>query len=241
MENARLYREMQKALQLREAFLGIASHELRTPLTPLKIVLEALETRLRKSGGDPLPLVQRARRSVDRLAALENDLLDVVQLEAGRLTLHAEPFSLRDELSDLVSDFRETKARCRWELRLPDQDVRVNGDKGRIVQVITNLLDNAAKYSPEGGEIRVELSVAGGEALLEVVDHGIGIPADQQGRIFERFFRATTSPIERYGGLGLGLYITKEIVERHGGRIWLTSEAGKGATFYVALPLVQPA
>ena len=238
VENARLYREMQKALQLREDFLGIASHELRTPLTPLKILLEALEARLRKSGGDPLPLVQRARRSVDRLAALENDLLDVVQLEAGRLTLHSEPFSLRDELGDLVSDFRETEG----PLSLGAAPPRA-GREGERRQGP----DRAGDHEPArqrgevqpGGRRDPGRAVGRGKArrCLEVVDHGIGIPLDQQGRIFERFFRATTSPIERYGGLGLGLYISKEIVERHGGRIWLTSEPGKGATFYVALPL----
>jgi two-component system sensor histidine kinase VicK len=124
----------------------------------------------------------------------------------------------------------------RIEFHLPDKPAQVVGDPYRLEQVVANLLENAIKYSPNGGTIRVALEDRGDVVLLSVSDPGIGIPADQQEHLFERYFRARNVSTHSYGGLGLGLYICRDIVERHHGRIWVESEVGRGSTFHVALP-----
>ncbi|MDQ3265430.1 MAG: ATP-binding protein [Myxococcota bacterium] len=241
LEHARLFRQARKAVQLREDFLTIAAHELRTPLTPLKILLGSLESRLTQGGPPPLSLVRRAQRSVGRLTALVNDLLDVTQLVEGRLELHPEPISLGELLGELVEDYQVGDPTHRFETEGLAQSLNIRADPGRIVQVVANLLDNAIKYSPEGSRVRVSLWPQGQEAVFSVSDQGIGIPPGQQVEIFGRFSKATTAPITRYGGLGLGLYICKTVVERHGGRIWVDSVEGQGATFSVSLPLADGA
>ncbi len=241
LEHARLFRQARKAVQLREDFLAIAAHELRTPLTPLKILLGSLEARLVKGGSPPLSLVRRAQRSVGRLTALVNDLLDVTQLEQGRLELHPEPVSLGELLGEMVEDYQEGDPAHRFQTAGLDQSLHVRADPGRIVQVVANLLDNAIKYSPAGSVVRVSLWQQGQDAVFSVSDQGIGVPASQQVEIFGRFSKATTAPITRYGGLGLGLSICKSVVERHGGRIWVDSVEGQGTTLYVSLPLATGA
>lgn len=236
VENAKLFQQAEKAIKLRDDFLAVASHELRTPLTPLRIVLDSLAARLRKGEGDPLTLLSRAQRSVERLGELVNDLLDVSQLEAGRLKLQSKPFSMSALVLEVVHELEGASPRHRIVIDRLAEDVVVVGDHDRIVQVLTNLLDNAIKYSPQGGDVRLSLTTTPRDTVLSVTDQGVGIPAEQQGLIFGRFSRATTAPISRFGGLGLGLYICRTVVDRHGGRIWVESEVGKGSTFFVSLP-----
>jgi signal transduction histidine kinase len=123
----------------------------------------------------------------------------------------------------------------------PPEPVHIRGDPYRLEQVIANLVENALKYSAGDSTVRVTLDVNDDFALLSVADEGIGIPRDQQEQLFERYFRARNVSVTSYGGLGLGLYISRDIVERHGGRIWVESEVGRGSTFYVALPLLNAA
>ncbi|HVK67389.1 MAG TPA: ATP-binding protein, partial [Polyangium sp.] len=182
------------------------------------------------------PLV-RALAQVGRLTALTNDLLDVSRIAAGRLTIRAEQVSLADLAREAVANAVMGLQKHTIEIVEPFEDVIVVADRSRLAQVLANLLDNAIKYSPSGGTVHVALSKHDGEAVLSVTDPGIGIPKEQQGMLFERYFRARNAPITSYGGLGLGLYICRDIVERHGGRIWTESEVGRGSTFAVALPL----
>jgi two-component system sensor histidine kinase VicK len=241
-ERASLLREAEEAVRVREDFLTIASHELKTPLTPLALRLANLERRLER--GEPVDLgaLRHARQHLLRLTTLINDLLDASRIESGGLALHSQPARL-DALVEHVIHVMDGAhgPEHRIDFRPPSAHVQVLGDPYRLEQVITNLLENALKYSPDGGTIHVELETRGDLALLSVRDPGIGIPADQQQHLFERYFRARNVSTHSYGGLGLGLYICRDIVERHGGRIWVESEVGRGSTFYVALPTLDSA
>ncbi|MDY7225903.1 PAS domain-containing sensor histidine kinase [Hyalangium rubrum] len=236
-ERTRLYREAQEAVRVRDDFLTIASHELKTPLTPLALRLAGLERRLdRGEQVDPSSL-RHARQHLLRLTALINDLLDASRIESGRLALHPQPTRLDTLVEHVIHVTEGTHdAEHRIEFQPPAAPAQVLGDPYRLEQVIANLLENALKYSPDGGTIHVALEPRGELVLLTVRDPGIGIPPDQQERLFERYFRARNVSTHSYGGLGLGLYICRDIVERHGGSIWVESEVGRGSTFYVALP-----
>ncbi|MEW5848238.1 MAG: PAS domain S-box protein [Myxococcota bacterium] len=233
---ARLYREAQQAIRARDEFMSIASHELKTPLTPLVLLLQLMERRVRR--GEPVDPadISKAQSQLGRLCGLIKDLLDVSRIQAGRLALRREPVNLCELVREVISAHPAGEEN-RMRLDVPTTGVHVDGDRDRLLQVVNNLVDNAVKYSPRDKPIDVRVSRNGGEALLSVTDRGIGIPREQQPMLFERFFRASNAPTTSYGGLGLGLYICRDIVERHGGRIWVDSETGRGATFYVALPL----
>ncbi len=234
LENARLYSDARRAIKLRDDFLSIASHELKTPLTPLVLKLQIAARRLKSGTPVDLTVLEAAIRNVERLTALINDLLDATRIEAGRLELKLRKLTLAPLVREMATTF-QTDAGRPIELSIEGDPV-VTADPGRIEQVLTNLLDNALKYSPHDGAVRVRLWVAGGEALFSVSDEGIGIPPAERERLFQRFFRAENAQSAAYG-LGLGLYICRDIVERHGGRIWVESKEGEGSTFLVALPL----
>jgi signal transduction histidine kinase len=185
--------------------------------------------------------VDKALSQVQRLSGLINDLLDISRIEAGRLELERDHLVLPELVCEVVSDFRPVCPRHQFECRKPAEPLVILGDRGRLAQVLTNLLENAVKYSPMGGSVRVTVERRGAEAVIAVADSGIGIPVDQQEHLFERFFRARNAPISGFGGLGLGLYICWDIVQRHGGRIWVESELEHGSTFHVALPMQAPA
>ncbi len=241
IENVQLYAAAQQAIRLREQFISVASHELRTPLTPLKLQLQTLQRRLEQPnlGGDVKPLVEKfqlAIRQTDRLSKLVNDLLDVSRISVGKLHLEREETDLGEIASEVVERFREEASRAGCELTL-ERPASAPGqwDPGRIEQVVVNLLTNAIKYGAgKPIEVRVEPADATGEVTLTVRDHGIGIAPADRARIFERFERAVSE--RAYGGLGLGLFIARELVAAHGGTISVSSEEGEGSTFVVALP-----
>ncbi|WP_257455806.1 PAS domain-containing sensor histidine kinase [Archangium lipolyticum] len=236
-ERERLLREAHEAIRIRDDFLSIASHELKTPLTPIKLHLQRLEQR--SAAGQPIPpqLAQKALAQVDRLTGVISDMLDSSRIEAGLLELEREPLSLQELIREVLAGFRPHCLHHPLEYEECAEALVVQGDWSRLAQVLTNLLENALKYSPQKGPIRVTLTRSGAEALVSVSDSGIGIPADQQAHLFERFFRARNAPVSGFGGLGLGLYISRHLVERHGGRIWVESESGQGATFRFTLPV----
>ena len=243
IENATLIRDLKSALQARDEFISIATHELKTPVTMLSGYAQILAR-----GGENAEVRSKAvdtiRRQAQRLGNLTNELLDVARLRAGRLELQRERV-------DLVALCREALARFellvgqqgKHQLRLSSSEERLEGewDRGRVDQVLTNLISNAIKYSPQGGEVVVTVGRRGTEALVSVSDQGIGIPARERDRLFGTFERTSNAMALRIEGVGLGLHIAKEIVERHGGDIWFTSEEGKGSTFYFTLPLGENA
>ncbi|HEX5754321.1 MAG TPA: ATP-binding protein [Archangium sp.] len=238
-ESERLLREAREAVRVRDDFLSIASHELKTPLTPLKLHLQVLKHRM--ASGQPVPAqhVDKALAQVARLSGLINDLLDTSRIQAGRLELRHEPVSLGALTQEVLADLRSVSPHRLLEYEEPAGPLLIQGDRGRLAQVLVNLLENALKYSPTGGTIRVRVERDGAQARVSVSDSGIGIPPDQKDHLFERFFRARNAPISGFGGLGLGLYICRDIVERHGGRIWVESEVGHGSTFHFTLPLLE--
>ena len=242
IENARLYREARGAIQVRDEFLMIASHELRTPLTSIKGAAQIL---LRsESQGRLKPellrlLLKRINQTSDHLADLIGDLLEVSRLQTGRLPLKLEELDLAAFVSEILSSYAEQlDDRHQLTLDLPSEPCLVRIDPRRIEQVLANLIDNAAKYSPDGGEIRVVIGSVDREALLEVCDEGIGLQPGSEEAIFEPFGRAPSQTAERVAGLGLGLYICRRIVEQHGGRMAALSQGpGRGSTIRLTLPL----
>jgi PAS domain S-box-containing protein len=240
VENARLYREAQDAVRLRDEFLSIASHELKTPLTPLSLKLQMLAKEARRQPESPFrhaveDYVAVGSRQVKKLSELVNDLLDVARIAGGRLRLELEHVELGALVRDVVARYEPEAARAGSRLTLEEAPEPVMGhwDRLRLEQVITNLVDNAIKYG-SGKPIHVSLDADVGRARLLVKDEGIGIAPEHLSRIFERFERAVSE--RHYGGLGLGLYITRTIVEALGGNIQVESTPGLGATFTVVLP-----
>ncbi len=242
VDNARLYREAQEAIRLRDEFLSVASHELYTPMTSLMLSLEALIPLARAERIlDPravrklLDLVSRQGR---RLIRLIGDLLDVSRIETGRLRLELAEVELGDLVRDVVERFEPDLARTQCPLSVrASAPVTGRWDRSRLDQVVTNLLTNAIKFGA-GTHVEISVGAEAGVARLAVKDCGIGIGADLQARVFDRFARA--APATHYGGLGLGLYISRGIVEAHGGSIGVESQPGAGSTFTVELPCTGP-
>ncbi len=237
LENAEGFATIEAAVETREEFLAIASHELKTPLTPLKLSVEILRRGYSDlAGTDPLILkrIEIISRQTARLAALVENLLDVSRITAGRLALQLEDIDLGAIIDEVVSRFGEEARRAGCELEpFVERPVRGWWDPLRLEQVVSNLLSNAIRYGA-GHPVEVSLRAADTTVWLSVRDHGIGIGPEEGVRIFERFERGSASPDRR--GLGLGLYITRQIVHAHGGSVIVDSTPGHGATFTVTLP-----
>ncbi|MGZ5958584.1 MAG: PAS domain-containing sensor histidine kinase [Myxococcaceae bacterium] len=228
----------EEAVRLRDEFLSIAAHELRTPLSAVQLQLQSLLER--PEGLDPRARlkVERACRSGDRLVRLVDTLLDVSRIATGSLTLTPSTFDLTDAVREVVDRFGEHAVQARSTVSVRSEGPTSGSwDRLRIEQVVTNLLTNSLKYA---AGTPVELVVRGDEkdAVLTVSDRGPGIPASEQDRIFGRFERA--APIRNFGGLGLGLYVARQIVEAHGGEISMAPRQSVGAEFVVRLPRHAP-
>ena len=221
----------------RSDFLTVAAHELRTPLTPLSMYLQSIERRLLRGQEVEPELVGKARRQVVRLARLVEDLLDVSRLESQRLQLSLERLRIDELAEQVVNDFRGNGKNHELVFQRPAVPLFVEGDRARLEQVLVKLLGNAIKYSPQGGQVVTGVARAGDEVKLWVTDPGIGVPAEEQDKLFQRFFRARNATTRHYGGLGIGLYVSAEIVRRHGGHFEVRSGQGEGSTFTVFLPL----
>jgi predicted ATPase/signal transduction histidine kinase len=245
IDNARLLVETQRAVRLRDQFLSTASHELRTPITSLKLIVESL---IHQTGARPLApaassdRLQRVLRSTHRLEHLVGELLDVTRIEQGQATVSLAEMDLAALVREVVQHFEFDLARagCRVSVNCPSPVVgSVVGcwDASKLEQVVTNLLGNAIKFGA-GRPIEVTVRDAGQAVELHVKDHGIGIAAADLPKIFDRFERAVSST--HYGGLGLGLYLVRSIVESHGGAVTVESRVNEGSTFTVRLPRTPP-
>jgi PAS domain S-box-containing protein len=237
VQNAHLYGEAQRAIRVRDEFMSIASHELRTPLTALALDVEILRRQLDREGGDPRAIqrVNKVDGHLGRLRQLVGTLLDVSQIEAGRLAIAAEALDLRVAVGEVIDRFTEQAARSKCQLRasLPAGPVEGVWDRSRIDQILTNLVGNAVRYAP-GKPIDIELVEAPGSVRLIVRDHGPGIRREDRERIFGRFERAASG--QGIGGFGLGLWITRQIVTALGGSIRVESVHDVETSFIIELP-----
>jgi signal transduction histidine kinase len=238
-DNARLHRETQEAVRLRDEFLAVASHELNTPMTSLVLVLQALMQRHADLPAERrYELTKVAERQAGRLTRLIGELLDVTRIGQGSIQLSRERLELRHLIRDSVARFAPEleKARCAVSL-VGGEGIVGEWDRSRLEQVVSNLLANAVKFGA-GQPIEIVLGTRDGRAYFELTDHGIGIDPAAQARIFDRFERAVS--VRHYGGLGLGLYICRQLVEAHGGTIGVHGVPNVGTTFTVELPLRAP-
>ena len=235
--------ELAKANQLKDHFLSMASHELKTPITTIRGHVQMWQRRLAKQPQLPPELEQlrTALEKVDqqthRLHGLVDDLLDVSLLSAGKMALRYDHCDIGEMCREVVADQQTLSGRT-IELEVPDTPVIIQADRERLSQVVINLVTNALKYSPEQSAIHVRVSQQATETvLLQVHNDGQAIPQEQQTHIFEPFYRTPDARTSSKQGWGLGLAISKDIVERHRGKIWLESSEGNGTTFYVQIPM----
>lgn len=224
--------------QQKDAFIGIASHELKTPVTSLKAYTQMLQRRfLRRQDHEAALYLAKMDAQLNKLTNLISDLLDVTKIEAGRLLLHQELFDFDTLVKEIVDGIQLTTQHHRI-IHHGSLGKKLYGDRDRIGQVLINLMTNALKYSPEADKIIVRVLGTKDAAVVMVQDFGIGISPKKQEKIFDRFFRVNDSRSNTFPGLGLGLFISAEIIKRQGGNIWVKSIAGKGSTFSFSLPLM---
>ena len=242
-DNARLYQEAQAAVRARDAFLSIAAHELKTPLTSLLGYTDLLRRRADHGG-----LSERDVRALgvisnqaSRLNRMITSLLDLSRIQTGQLSIERGAVDVRALIERVVSEVQPTFSEHTLSLSAPDAPIIVDGDELRLEQVFQNLIQNAVKYSPAGGAVYVRLERHEDKAVVAVTDEGIGIPAEALPRLFSRFYRAVNASSQNISGMGVGLYVVREIVSLHGGTVAVQSDEGQGSTFTVILPLKDEA
>jgi PAS domain S-box-containing protein len=234
LDNAKLYEEVKALNEKKDEFIGLASHELKTPLTSITGYLQILD-RL-KSDDSSGKFVTKTIQQVKKLTALVSDLLDVSKIEAGKLQLLQETFDIRATLEDAIELIQHSHNTHEITLHSSIDFLEVHGDTHRIEQVIINLLTNAIKYSYLANKVEVFLTQTDDEVKIGVKDYGIGIAPEKRAQVFSRFYRVEElNP--HISGLGIGLYISHEIISRHNGKLWVDSELDKGSTFWFTLPL----
>jgi two-component system, sensor histidine kinase len=244
--------ELEEVDRLKTQFLSMASHELRTPLTAVSGFIQVAKRRIQRlaeqqdpggdwkaetaKAGETLELAQRQSR---RLARLVDELLDVSRLQLGRVELHLGDIDLIPSLRETIDRMRLLTSTHRVEFETDVKSATIRADADRVDQVFENLIGNAVKYSPSGSRIGVIVHRVGDDVHIAITDQGIGIERDELDRIFNIFYRSPDPRAGHVGGLGLGLYISREIVTRLGGRLWAESPASGGSTFHVSLPLAE--
>ena len=225
--------------RLREEFAAVVAHDLRNPIQNILLEVDLL---LRKAEGEearvPVAALDRLRRGARRLSEMVADLLDATRIEAARLRVEPQPTSLAEAVSALIERIRPALGPHVVELSAEEGVPVVSVDPLRLDQIVTNLVENAAKYSPGGAPIHVRLGMREGGATLAVQDHGQGIRGEEMPRLFDRFYQTKRARAKKVG-LGLGLYITKGLVEAHGGQITVNSQPERGSTFTVWFPAAR--
>lgn len=242
IRNVRSYEKARELDRLKSEFVAVVSHEVRTPLTSIKGSLELLtDPRYFESGAPQQDLLAICQTNVDRLEQLINSILDFSKLESGRLSSSFEEVDPRSLLENAVTDMGRLAQRTGIALRIDlDSDLpRLWADELRVIQVVTNLLSNAIKFSPADSEILIRGFAERDGLRVDVIDRGIGIATEDIQKLFLKFQQLDSSNTRKAGGTGLGLVISKGIVEEHGGRIWVESEKGKGSVFSFWLPSLE--
>lgn len=234
--------ELRRLRRIRSEFIDNLSHELRTPLTTMRLLAESLsmETKRTSVPQRVTDMIDRVDLETARLVQMIDELLDLASIEGGETPLNITPTDLGGVVDETLERLRGYADHHHVNLRSdvpPDSTARtVPADSGRVGQILVNVIDNAIRYSPEGGEVVVHVRPAESEVVIEVEDHGAGIAHADLERIFERFYKGDRARARGRGGTGLGLAIARHIAERHGGRMWARSEPGKGAQLFLALP-----
>jgi len=221
----------------KDDFVNMASHELKTPITSMKLYIDTLAHLLKDKNQKAMKITQSLKFQTDRLQALVSDLLDVSRIQTGKLIFNKEIFQIDKLIEDIV-DAMQGMSKHEIVYQKGKFPFTVNADRFRIYQVLANLINNALKYSPQDQKIHISAKKTNGRVIVRVEDHGIGISKENQKRIFDRLYQVTDKKAKTFPGLGLGLYISKEIIKRHNGRMWVESEKDKGSTFYFTLPRV---
>lgn len=243
LENTRLYEKVKKDIEERieidkkkDEFISIASHELKTPVTSLKAYTQILQANFDEDKNEKgSVMLAKMDKQIDKLTELIVDLLDVTKIDKGEMVFDIEKFDINELIEEIAEEMQRTTQKHRIELELNDCD-KIEGDRNRIGQVIVNFISNAIKYSPRKDKIIVSSICDDGNVIIAVKDFGIGIPKADQANIFKRFYRVSGKTNYTFPGLGLGLYISSEIIKRHQGEISFQSVDGKGSTFYFQIP-----
>lgn len=228
----------EKLMKQKDDFLNIASHELKTPVTSLKAYTQILSLHGNEIGEERKNMYAKMDIQIDKLTVLINELLDTTKLEEGILVYNKAKMSLSETLIEATEEMQRTTPTHTiiFKNSIP---LEIIGDKERITQVINNFLTNAIKYSPNNKQIIVRMVRQNDLAVCSIQDFGIGIPKDQQDKIFQKFYRVSGGNLHTYPGMGLGLHIVKDIITRHNGKTWLESEEGEGSTFYFSIPIAD--
>jgi hypothetical protein len=231
--------EQKNLQQQKDDFIGIASHELKTPVTSIKGYAQVLQRILLQKGEkEEAAMINKMDLQINRLTSLIGDLLDVTKINSGKLQFNDQDFDFNALVKDLVEDLQILTNKHQIVVYLNPTGI-VFGDKERIGQVITNFITNAIKYSPNADKIILRTEILNNEVRLSVEDFGIGIANDKIAQVFDQFYRVSGNTQHTFPGLGLGLYISAEIITREHGKIWVISEVGLGSTFYFSLPLIN--
>lgn len=226
-------RELKEMDETKLKFIGAASHELKTPLTAIKANIDFILSE--KEGKIPEHLksyLLTIQRNTNRIQRTMDHMMDLTRIKLGRLLLYREPILLAEVVSGYINEIKPLDKHLTILSHIPE-DLYVHADRDGFHDIFINLLSNAFKFTTDGGQVLIRASRTGGFVLHEIQDTGIGVPHDKIDKIFDEFYQVETG---KHGGTGLGLAITKQIVEGHGGKIWLESELGKGSTFFFTLP-----
>lgn len=230
--------ELQKTKTINERkdeFISVASHEMLTPLTTVKAYLHLLEETINPANISALSFAKKTSVSVNRLNKLISELLDVSKIQNGKLDFTYSSFDFNALLNETIDDLRSIWPQFTF-IKKENEVEMITGDKDRLQQVIINIIGNAIKYSPENSEIWISMERNEEELLVTVKDFGAGISENDLNKIFERYFRSQDHT-KKFSGLGIGLFVSSEIIHRHNGRIWAESTQGKGSTFYFTVPV----
>lgn len=240
IENARLYKGSQEAIALRDDFISVASHELKTPITSVKIFTQVLQNYCDHIGDTKAKnYLSKMDKQLNKLTELIYNLLDISKIQAGRIEFSKKRFDFDAAVAEIVSIMQESAPKHIIEIKGKTGKM-VYGDEDRIGQVLSNLISNAVKYSPGAKKVQVHLSSTSTHVVVCVEDFGIGMDEQHLHRIFERFYRVSEPTDKTFPGLGIGLYISSEIIKRHDGDFWVDSEPGKGSRFFFSIPIALP-
>jgi len=221
----------------KDAFIALVSHELKTPITSLKGFTQVLQRRFRQRGDEQsLRFLDKMDRQLSKFSVLISDLTEISKLQTGSLPLHKEEFDLNALIQEVVENLQPITLTHKLLIERTGE-VHAYGDRDHIEQVLTNLLNNAIKYSPQANKVVIHVTTNQDYATISVQDFGIGIAEAYQQKIFERFYHIADPMESTFPGLGIGLYISREIIQRHNGSIWVESKKGEGSTFNVTIPL----